>query len=130
MSTPVLEITRMSINVVTLVGRVGGEPDMKYYEDSGSVKCNLTLAVRRRSRNNDEPDWFKLELWGTTAEVAGRYVHKGSLIGVKGSLKIDTWNDRTTGALRSTPVIKVDQLDLLGSKRDEGEMMDSNPDNF
>ncbi|WP_026735084.1 single-stranded DNA-binding protein [Fischerella sp. PCC 9605] len=121
----------MSINIVTLVGRVGGDPDMKYFEDSGSVKCKLTLAVRRRSRNSDEPDWFNLELWGNTAEVAGRFVRKGSLIGVKGSLKFDTWNDRSTGALRSTPVIRVDQLDLLGSKRDaEAEMMDTNPENF
>jgi single-strand DNA-binding protein len=108
----------MSINVVTLVGRVGGDPDIKYFE-GGSVKCRLTLAVKRRSRNSDEPDWFELELWGTTAEVAGRYVKKGSQIGVKGSLKFDTWNDQKTGAHRSKPVVKVDQLDLLGSKRDE-----------
>ncbi|AKG22843.1 single-stranded DNA-binding protein [Calothrix sp. 336/3] len=121
----------MSINVVTLVGRVGTEPEMKYFQDSGSVKCRLTLAVRRRTRNNDEPDWFELELWGSTAEIAGRYVNKGSLIGVKGSLKLDSWSDRTTGVSRSKPVIRVEQLDLLGSKREaEAEMMNSNPDNF
>ncbi|MDJ0697085.1 MAG: single-stranded DNA-binding protein [Mastigocoleus sp. MO_167.B18] len=120
----------MSINVVTLVGRVGGEPDMKYFE-SGSVKCRLTLAVRRRSRNADEPDWFNLELWGKTAEVAGNYVKKGTLIGIKGSLKFDTWKDRNTGADRSSPIILVDQLDLLGSKRDaEAAMMDGSPDHF
>ncbi|MGC1393069.1 MAG: single-stranded DNA-binding protein [Coleofasciculaceae cyanobacterium] len=108
----------MSLNVVNLVGRVGGDPDVKYFE-SGSVVCNLTLAVNRRSRNNnDQPDWFNLELWGKTAEVAANYVRKGSLIGVQGSLKIETWSDRATGANRSKPVIKVDRLDLLGSKRD------------
>lgn len=120
----------MNINVVTLVGRVGGDPDMKYFE-SGSVKCRLNLAVRRRSRNSDEPDWFTLELWDKTAEVAGNYVRKGSLIGVKGSLKFDSWNDRNTGVPRSTPIIRVDQLDLLGSRKDaEAAMMDSSPDNF
>lgn len=103
--------------MVTLVGRVGGDPDVRYFE-SGSVKCRLTLAVNRRSRNSDRPDWFNLELWGKTAEVAANYVRKGSLIGVKGALKIDTWSDRNTGANRSSPVIKVDRLDLLGSKRD------------
>jgi single-strand DNA-binding protein len=122
----------MSINVVTLVGRVGGDPDIKYFE-SGTVKCRLTLAVRRRSRNNDEPDWFELEIWGKTAEIAGNYVKKGSLIGVKGALKFDSWSDRNTGTNRSKPVIHVDQLDLLGSKRDsEGGGMDeyNSPDNF
>ncbi|MDJ0535942.1 MAG: single-stranded DNA-binding protein [Xenococcaceae cyanobacterium MO_207.B15] len=57
-------------------------------------------------------------MWGKTAEVAGNYVKKGSLIGVKGSLKIETWTDRNTGKLRSKPVIRVDRLELLGSKRD------------
>ena len=107
----------MNLNLVNLVGRVGGEPDVKYFE-SGSVKCNLTLAVNRRTRNGEQPDWFNLELWGKTAEVAGNYVRKGSLIGVQGSLKIETWSDRTTGANRCKPVIKVDRLDLLGSKKD------------
>ncbi|MGB3205480.1 MAG: single-stranded DNA-binding protein [Crinalium sp.] len=107
----------MNLNVVNLVGRVGGEPEVKYFE-SGSVKCNLTLAVNRRTSKSDQPDWFNLELWGKTAEIAGNYVRKGSLIGVQGSLKIETWSDRTTGTNRSKPVIKVDRLDLLGSKKD------------
>lgn len=109
----------MSLNVVNLVGRVGGEPDVKYF-DSGSVKCTLTLAVNRPTKNSDEPDWFNLELWGKTAEVAANYVRKGSQIGVQGALKIETWSDRNTQANRSKPLIKVDRLDLL-SKRVETE---------
>lgn len=107
----------MSLNVVTLVGRVGQNPDVKYFE-SGSVVCKLTLAVNRQTRNSDEPDWFNLEIWGKTAQIAENYVRKGSLIGVTGSLKFEHWQDRATGANRSRPVIRVDRLDLLGSKRD------------
>jgi len=106
----------MSLNVVTLVGRVGGDPDVKYFE-SGSVVCNLTLAVNRMKRT-DQPDWFNLELWGKQAEVAANYVRKGTQIGVTGSLKFDTWQDRSTGTSRSKPVIRVERLELLGSKRD------------
>lgn len=107
----------MNLNVVNLVGRAGGNPDIKYF-DSGSVVCKFTLAVNRRTRNSDQPDWFNLEMWGKTAEVAGNYVRKGSLVGVQGSIKIETWTDRNTGKERSRPVIRVDRLDLLGSKRD------------
>lgn len=107
----------MSLNVVTLVGRVGSDPDVKYFE-SGSVVCNIPLAVDRRTRNSDQPDWFNLELWGKTAEIAANYVRKGSLIGVTGCLKFEYWQDRNSGANRSKPVIRVDRLDLLGSKRD------------
>ncbi|HEY9699732.1 MAG TPA: single-stranded DNA-binding protein [Trichocoleus sp.] len=107
----------MSLNVVTLVGRVGRDPEVKYFE-SGSVVCKLTLAVDRRRKNNDEPDWFNLEMWGRTAEVAANYVRKGSQIGVSGSLKFDRWQDRGSGAERTSPVIRVERLELLGSRRD------------
>jgi single-strand DNA-binding protein len=120
----------MSLNSVTLVGRVGGDPDVKYFE-SGSVVCNLTLAVNRQSRNNDQPDWFNLEMWGKTAEVAANHVRKGSLIGVSGALKFEHWKDRSTGANRSKPVIRVERLELLGSKRDmEGGSGPSPDDEF
>jgi len=114
---------------VTLVGRVGGDPDVKYFE-SGTVLCKLTLAVNRRSKNSDQPDWFTLEIWGKTAQVAADYVRKGSQIGVTGSLKFDRWQDRSTGANRSMPVIRVDQLDLLGSKRDNESGMSQNSSEF
>ena len=75
------------------------------------------MAVNRRS-NNDEPDWFNLEIWGKQAQVAADYVRKGSLLGIIGSFKLDRWTDRSTGEERSKPVIRVDRLELLGSKRD------------
>ena len=107
----------MSLNVVTLVGRTGQNPEVKFFE-SGSVVCKLTLAVNRRSKKTDQPNWFDLEMWDRNAEVAADFVRKGSLIGVKGSLKFDYWQDRSTGVNRSKPVIRVYQLELLGSKRD------------
>ena len=106
----------MGINSVTLVGRVGRDPEVRYFE-SGSVVANLTMAVNRRNRE-DEPDWFNLEIWGKQAQVAADYVKKGSLIGITGSFKLDTWKDRNTGEDRKKPVVRVDRLELLGSKRD------------
>jgi len=49
----------MSLNVVNLIGRAGRDPEIKYFE-SGKVLCTLTLAVNRRSKD-DEPDWFNLK---------------------------------------------------------------------
>ena len=51
----------MEINTINLVGRAGREPDVRYFE-SGSIVANFTLAVNRRSRD-EEPDWFNLEIW-------------------------------------------------------------------
>ena len=106
----------MGINSVTLVGRAGRDPEVRYFE-SGTVVANLTMAVNRRSRE-EEPDWFNLEIWGKQAQVAADYVKKGSLIGVNGSFKMDSWKDRNTGENRNKPVVRVDRLELLGSKRD------------
>ena len=106
----------MAINSVTLVGRAGRDPEVRYFE-SGTVVANLTMAVNRRNRN-DEPDWFNLEIWGKQAQVAADYVKKGSLIGITGSFKLDSWKDRNTGGDRNKPVVRVDRLELLGSKRD------------
>ena len=118
----------MIINIVHLVGRAGRDPEVKYF-DSGSVKCTLTLAVNRLKRD-DPPDWFELEIWGKTAEIAANYVKKGGLIGIQGSMKIETWSDRNTGSNRSKPVIRVDKLDLLGSKRDNEASMGYSNDEF
>lgn len=106
-----------NINTAHLVGRVGREPDVKYFE-SGSVVSKFTLAVNRRRRDS-EPDWFDIEVWGKTAQIAADYVYKGSLVGITGILKFDHWTDRDTETPRSKPVVLVNQLDLLGSKRDQ-----------
>ncbi len=115
----------MSLNVVNLVGRAGADPEVKYFE-SGKMVCTIPMAVDRGGRRDDKPDWFNLEMWGKTAEIAGEYLRKGSQFGVTGSLKLDTWKDKVTGEDRSKPVISVERLQLLGSRRDTeaaGDMM-------
>ena len=108
----------MTLNKVHLVGRAGRDPDVKHFE-SGKVVCNFAIAVNRNTSNRDEPpDWIDLEVWDKTAEVAANYVKKGSLIGVSGTLKFDRWNDRTTGEERQKAVVRVDRLELLGSRKD------------
>ncbi len=102
----------MSINTINLVGRAGREPDVRYFE-SGSIVANFTLAVNRRSRD-EEPDWF---------------VKKGSLIGITGSFKIDSWKDKNTGEDRFKPVIRVDRLNLLSSRKESENNQYSNNSN-
>ena len=109
----------MEINTINLVGRAGREPDVRYFE-SGSIVANFTLAVNRISKN-DEPDWFNLEIWGKQAQIAADYIRKGSLVGITGSLKIDSWKDKNTGEDRFKPVVRVDRLNLLGSKKETND---------
>jgi|694.fasta_scaffold05261_23 single-strand DNA-binding protein len=106
-----------ALNSLSLVGRAGRDPEVQFFESGGSV-ANLTMAVNRLSRD-DAPDWFKLAIWGKQASVAADYVRKGSLLGVVGSLKFDSWTDKASGEERCRPVVVVSRLDLLGSRRDQ-----------
>jgi single-strand DNA-binding protein len=104
------------MNSITLVGRAGRDPEVRYFE-TGTMVANLSLAVNRRSKD-EEPDWFNLEIWGKQAQVAADYVKKGSLIGVIGRVGQQEWTDRTTGEKRSKTVVTVERLELLGPKPD------------
>ena len=117
----------MEINTINLVGRAGREPDVRYFE-SGTTVANFTLAVNRISRN-DEPDWFNLEIWGKQAQIAADYIKKGSLVGITGSFKIDSWKDKNTGEDRFKPVVRVDRLNLLSSRKETDNSNLSNNNN-
>lgn len=108
----------MSLNSISLVGRAGRDPELRFFE-SGSAVASLTLAVQKASSNRDEePDWFNLEIWGKQAQIAADYVKKGTLIGVVGRMTSEQWTDRSTGERRSKPLVKVERLVLLGSRAD------------
>ena len=114
------------VNAVTLVGRVGQDPEPKYFDD-GKVVLNLSLAVKRkyhplerRARKirsgEEETDWWGLEIWGRDAEYASKYVDKGCRLMVTGSLQIDSWTDRNTGEPRTKAKIIVRHLDIMETK--------------
>ena len=117
----------MTINSVSLVGRAGADPEIKNF-DSGAMVTKFSIAVNRRK--DEMPDWFNLEIWGNQAQVAVDYVKKGSLVGIVGRLNIESWPDRNTNETRFKPVIRVDKLHLLGSKRDSNNENSSYNNNY
>lgn len=106
----------VDINHVVLVGRSGKDSEIRYFE-SGSAVTRFTLAVNRPVKDG-QTDWFDVEVWGKQAEIAGEYVKKGTLVGVEGRVRWDSWNHKDTGDLMIRPVVVADSIRLLGSKRD------------
>ena len=104
------------INHIVLVGRAGRDPEIRYF-DSGKVIATFSIAINRPSK---EPvtDWFDIEIWGKQAEIAGEYIKKGSLIGIEGKIRWDSWNSKDTGELNIKPMVIADNIRLLGSKKD------------
>ncbi|MBW4512877.1 MAG: single-stranded DNA-binding protein [Scytonematopsis contorta HA4267-MV1] len=101
------------INTVTLIGRAGNDPEIRYFE-SGKVKVSLSLAVRPPYRS-EQPLWFDIEAWGKTAEIIKDYVQKGGMIAVQGEFVFDRWTDQQ-GNSRSKGIIKAENIELLSQK--------------
>ena len=127
------------INTVTLVGRVGNDPEPRYFDD-GKVVLNLSLAVKRKYHSlerkvrnirsgEEETDWFPLEFWGRDAEYVTNYVEKGSRLGITGSLTQDGWVDKMTGEQRRKAKIIVRHIDILESKA-EAELRKSSKGSY
>ncbi|MDX1917890.1 MAG: single-stranded DNA-binding protein [Candidatus Caenarcaniphilales bacterium] len=110
-------------SAVTVVGRAGSDAELKYF-DSGAAKAEVSVAVDRgKTRDGqDLTDWFKIVFWGKTAEIAGKYVKKGGMIGVDGAVVMDRWTDKASGEQRYAYSIKANNLRLLSSKREMQEM--------
>lgn len=117
----------MQINIVNLVGRLGRDPEIKFFE-SGKVNAKFPIAVNNPF-NKDQADWFNVEVWGEkTVDVVAKYCKKGSLVGLTGYVKIEHWDDTSTGAARSKPVINIDNIYLLGGKKDNEQKTTQNYD--
>ena len=120
----------MSLNKVMLFGYVGKDPEVRYLESnpqnpSANAKVAsfpLATSERYRDRNGEvreNTEWHNLVLWRNNADVAEKYIHKGSQIFVEGRLRTRQWTDQT-GNKRYTTEVVVDTLQLLG-KRPDGE---------
>jgi single-strand DNA-binding protein len=108
------------INSVVIVGRVGQDPEMKYFE-SGKVKTSFSVAVNRWTKEGDKTDWYNIELWDKSAEIAGEYVKKGRQVAVEGRLDVSQWTD-SDGNKRERYFVRGTNLRLLGGKSDTALM--------
>ena len=118
----------MSLNKVMLIGNVGKDPEVRYLDgnsnpNSGSTKvATFTLATteRYRDRNGElreNTEWHNIVAWRNSADVAEKYIRKGTQLYIEGKLRTRSWTDQT-GNKRYTTEITVDNLQLLGRKSD------------
>jgi single-strand DNA-binding protein len=105
------------MNTVVLLGRLGQDPEIKYF-DSGSVKAKFSIAVDRNfSKENKITDWFNIEVWGRQAEFVGEWVKKGSLVTVTGQIEVSRYTDQA-GNPKEFPIVRASDVRFAGSKKD------------
>lgn len=119
----------MSVNKVILVGNVGKDPETRYLE-GGTAVCSFSLATSETYRNRDgekvtNTEWHNVVLWRGLAEVAEKYVRKGSQLFIEGRIRTRSWDDRD-GNKRYTTEIVGDNMQMLGKRSDEGGTQSNN----
>lgn len=103
-----------SVNSITLVGRVGQDPEMKY-TTSGMAVTNFRLATNRLGKNN-ETDWHGVTCWKDLAERVNEYVKKGSLVCVQGSVQYSKW-EGSNGEKKERTIIAANNVTFLDTKK-------------
>ena len=102
------------INCVTLVGRIGRDPELRYAQ-SGTPICKFSLAVTRRG-GRDETDWLNIVCFGKTAEFVSQYMDKGSLVGIEGRIQVDQYEK--DGQQRTWTEIVANNVQALESRQE------------
>lgn len=113
----------MSINKVILVGNVGKDPVIRYF-DKGVAKATFPLATSETYTNQQgetitSTEWHNIVLWRALAEVAEKTVKKGSQIYIIGKIKTRSYVDKD-GVNKYITEILADTLLLLEKKQGAG----------
>ena len=112
----------MSLNRVTLVGRLTRDPELKY-TPQGVPVASMGIAVNRFTKNESgdyDVDFFNITAWRRTAEFANNYLKKGRLVSVDGKLQARSWVDAASGQKRTSVEIVAEDIQGL-DKRTDGE---------
>ena len=114
------------LNNVSLVGRLTKDPEIRILQQSEKVVASFTLAVQR---TKDDVDFIPCEAWNKTAESIRDYVTKGSLIGVEGSIKVESY-DTDNGRRTFTKVVANKVHFIVLKSLTEGDTDGDSPERF
>lgn len=109
----------MSVNRCHIVGHLGQDPEVRF-TSGGNAVCNLSVATNEQwtdanGEKKEHVEWFRVQVWGKTAEACGKFLAKGRQVYVEGKLRTRKWQDKN-GADRWTTELIADRVEFLGGK--------------
>jgi single-strand DNA-binding protein len=108
------------LNKVTLIGRLGADPEIRYMP-SGNAVANLSLATnlnwkdKQTGEKKESTEWHRVVFFDRLAEIVGEFLKKGSLVYIEGRLKTRKWQDQG-GHERYTTEIIATEMKMLDSR--------------
>lgn len=108
------------LNKAQLIGRCGGNPDIKTINDQGRKAAQFSLATteKYRDRNGEvkeQTEWHNIVAFDKTAELIEKFVTKGMLLYVEGKLRTRSWDDQN-GIKRYITEVLVNNVQFLERK--------------
>jgi single-strand DNA-binding protein len=108
------------LNKVFLIGNLTRDPELRV-TPKGTAICTFGIAVNRQFKDEsgatrDETTFVDIEAWGKQGELVSKYLTKGSLAMVEGRLKLDQWEDKTSGQKRSKIKVVLDNVQFLSTR--------------
>ena len=112
------------MNLVALIGRLTRDPETRYTTTQKAV-CSFTVAVDRpRAAGKDkETDFIRVQAWERTAENCEKYLAKGSMVAVSGSMRVNV--TEKDGQRKEYVVVKADRVEFIGPKVEKDEQPES-----
>lgn len=103
------------------IGRLTKEPEFKSTA-SGTSVCNFTIAINRRfkTEGQQQADFIPIVAWGKTADICAKYLHKGSQVGVCGSIQTRSYDDKNGNKVYVTEV-NAEEVQFLSKGNNEAE---------
>ena len=112
------------VNRVFLIGNLGKAPEIQYLEGNIPV-ASFPLATTetfkdKNGKLNSQTEWHSVVLWRGLAELASKYLHKGSLVHIEGRLRTRSWEDKDKQRRQSTEIVATNlvMLDKKGEVED------------
>ena len=108
------------VNKVILVGTLGRDPELKTFQDGGSI-CNFSIATseawndKSTGERKEVTEWHRIVLRNQRGEVANQYLRKGSKVYIEGKLRTRQWTDKD-GIEHYTTEVNGDALEFLDPK--------------
>jgi single-strand DNA-binding protein len=113
-----------SLNKVILVGRLGQKPEIRSHAQSGRSSASFSLATdesifnRQTQERTKKTEWHKIKVWfPQLVEFADKYLDKGKLVLIEGSIRSREYQDRD-GNRRFITEIVADKITLLGRREE------------
>ena len=100
-----------SVNKVILVGNVGRDPETRRLP-SGDAVTNISIAT---TEMRESTEWHRVAFFGKVAEIAEKYLRKGSQVYVEGRLRTRKWTDQSGQEKYSTEIV-AETMQMLGSR--------------